>query len=130
MAGRYGFERLKLRNTLSLQHGNFAHALSFSYRSGQKLEGNDDDRGYALADCQARGWPSELCRVGSFQQFDYDISYVGFKGLRISAHVFNLFGQRVPVDLRAADQARGGSFPFDRSDVRGRALRLAAEYRF
>ncbi|MDT9000114.1 TonB-dependent receptor [Paucibacter sp. APW11] len=130
MAGRYGYERLKLRNTVSLQHGNFSHALSHVYRSGQSLEANDDDRGYAAADCVARGWPADLCRVGSAQQFDYDIAYTGFKGLRLSAHLFNLFAQRPPLDLRAADQARGGNYPFDRADVRGRMLKLAAEYRF
>ncbi len=130
MAGHYRFPRLKLRNTLSLQHGDYSHALSLQYGSGTSLDGNDDDVGYGAADCARKGWTTAQCHVNAYKRLDYFLAYAGIKHLRLTLNVQNLLNTRPPVDFRAADQARGGAYPFDRADVTGRTLRVGAEYKF
>ncbi len=130
MAGRYSFPRLKMRNTLSLQRGDFNHALSLSYAGSTSLQGNDDDPRYGAEDCRNRAWTEAQCQVAASYRVDYFLAYAGIKNLKLTLNVQNLLNRRPPTDFRAADQARGGAYPFDRQDVTGRTLRLGAEYRF
>jgi len=135
LAGRYGYPQWQLNVTNSLTTGPFTNTIRWVHQSGMKLQGDFnevDSLGvpiWGVDGCATVGVNADQCSVGSYNRWDYDLSWDGVKGLTIGAHVFNVLGKRPPVDMRAFG-GNSGIIPSNLEDVQGRMLKIYASYKF
>ena len=130
LVGHAGYPRLRADISGTLTTGPFTQALTWRYAAGTTLQGDYFDTTYSPDNCpKATGWSPEQCRYGRTHWFDYYLAYK-LANLTVSANVHNLFNRRPPVSLRSIAVGGGGLIPQDVSDVMGRMLRVAVEYRF
>ncbi|MGJ9417782.1 TonB-dependent receptor plug domain-containing protein [Massilia sp. CMS3.1] len=130
LAGRYDAPKVVANTTVALESGNFSNALRASYNRGTQLRGDFFDESFTTEGCEARGWSTSECKVGSYVRWDYTLAYRGFKNWTLTAFMRNIFDHRPPVDLRAFASDGGGVIPQSLRDVQGRSVRLTAEYSF
>ncbi|CDG82604.1 TonB-dependent receptor domain-containing protein [Janthinobacterium agaricidamnosum] len=131
LAGQYATPKTVANIGASLQSGSYTNGLRLTYSSPTSLQGDYFDDGYSVAGCvENRGWTRADCDVGSTIRFDYNFSYTGIKNLTLSAFVRNVLNRRPPLDLKEFAREGSGIIPQNTDDVRGRSLRLTAEYKF
>jgi iron complex outermembrane recepter protein len=130
LAGRYGSPRVVANLSASLQTGKFTNGLRWVYESATSLNTDFFDESYTGAGCAAKRWSNEECGIGHEFRLDYNFSYTGIKNTTITAFVRNITNRRPPLDLRSLDRSGSGVVPQSTNDVRGRSLRLTAEYKF
>lgn len=114
----------------SLRSGDLTHAVTLHYSASTVLYTNVDDGQFTPADCAARGWSLDQCRVTETQTVDYAIAYRGVKNLVVSGYIRNLFDRHNALNLRSLAQGGGGVIPQGFVDVQGRVIGASAEYRF
>ena len=129
LAGRYGYSRWQLGNTVSLKYGALAHSLRYVWNSGYALQRDYNDSNWTVASCASRKLNAAECTVGSYERLDYHLTYSGIKNLELGFHVRNLLASRPPVDFKDFGGTTG-IIPISREDVQGRVFKLTAQYRF
>lgn len=130
LAGRYGSPKVVANISANLQTGKVTNGLRWVYQSATSLNTDFFDENYTNAACAARRWTNEECGIAHYFRLDYNFSYTGIKNTTLSAYIRNVTGRRPALDLRDLDRNGGGVIPQDSEDVKGRALRLTAEYKF
>ncbi|WP_317202738.1 TonB-dependent receptor plug domain-containing protein [Janthinobacterium sp.] len=132
LAGRYGHSKMVSNIGATLQTGAFTNGLRVTYNSPYSLQSDYFDKdAYGVEACATKKkWSAGECRVASTTRLDYNFSYTGIKNLTLSAFVRNVLDKRPPMDLKAFDKDGQGVTPQDVDDVKGRSLRLQAEYKF
>jgi iron complex outermembrane receptor protein len=123
----YGYPEWQLNWTHSIITGPVTNSLRWVHSSSQDLGSDWDDTTWDKTDCLAQGYEDYQCKIAAYNRFDWDISWQAWKGLSVGAHVFNVFQQRPPVDLRSFG---GGIVPVSNEDASGRSLKLWANWKF
>jgi iron complex outermembrane receptor protein len=112
--------RLRARLATTWNKGPWTTGLRFTYTSATKL--NDSEADFATWGedaCKRRLNPGTLnCFIDSDLQTDWNLSYTGFKNVRLMLNVINLMGEESPVNLRSG------------YTLRPRSYKIGAEYRF
>lgn len=127
LAGRYARPRVKATMDFALTTGAWRNSLTLRQSSGYSLAGDYNDNEGDAAWCAARAW-AQPCFVAPLTTVDFSVSWIGFKGLTLTAQVQNLTNKFTPIDFRA--QPRGSVIPDEPDDAKRRSLRLRAEYAF
>lgn len=130
LAGRYNYPKTTANINASLQTGKITNGLRFVYSSATSLNQDFTDINYTNAACAGKKWTNEECGIEHTFRLDYSFTYTGIKNLTLSANLRNLTGRRTPLDLRDFERNGSGIIPQDAADVKGRVLRLGAEYKF
>jgi iron complex outermembrane recepter protein len=81
-----------------------------------------------LPSCQPDGTCTERRHVGTYEVYDLQVRYTGWKGLSLSGGVKNLFDRAPPLALAA--QTFQIAYDATYADARGRTWYLSAHYRF
>lgn len=120
LAGNYGSERYVVRGTSSWSKGPWRVGAAVTYKPGTKLIDDKYDENNSAKGCESKGVPADYCKIDRDYIVDMNMSYSGlFKGFTIYANVDNVLNRDPLVNIRA------GNPP-----LRGRTLRLQAEYKF
>jgi iron complex outermembrane recepter protein len=127
LAGRYTYPRVYANGGLSLTSGAWINGLRVFTNSRTKLTGDFYDTTGSPAWCAARGLSGVECTVASTTTVDYYLRYSGVRNLTLGLYVQNLFDKYPALDFR--DQF-GTPIPQDPGDVKRRAFRVSAEYKF
>jgi iron complex outermembrane recepter protein len=119
LVGTYANYRYNLRASTQWTKGPWSVGGTLSYVPSTKLIDDKYDEFYTEQGCADQGFEPQHCVLPKDAIVDANISYTGFKNLTISAYVDNLFNREMLVNPRMGDP-----------DLRGRTLRLTAEYKF
>lgn len=117
---------LRLFNTYDV--GNWAHTVTFNYKSGYKDQSFTEDDCVAVVaatgDCAATART-----VDSYATVDYQLRYTWRKNLKLTAGVLNLFDEDPPFTLKT-NGAHAKGFDPRYTDPRGRTIYINASYQF
>ena len=123
---RYFNLPIKWKHTLNLSYvkGDWSHTLSQLYRDGYKdeLPVSVRNGSYIPVD-----WNPN---VSSYMTYNYSMSYTGFKDVKFTFGIKNLFDQDPPFTAHQNDFAAGAAWEPRIADPRGRAYTLLLEYKF
>jgi len=133
--GRFGDNqsvtfRLAQQVSSTLTHGDFAHTLRWTYKSGyqDQFQSADDcavTKVDAFGDCV-----SLQLRVPSYSLIDYQTVYSFDESTTVTFGVKNLFDKQPPLSLRTGGAGHQVGFDPRYADVYGRKFYLQAEYKF
>jgi len=119
LVGLYGNPRYTVRATSNWSNGPWKAGGAVTYRPGTQLISNKYDENNTAEGCEARDIPADYCRIKKDVVFDANFGYTGIKDLGIYVNVDNVFNRQSVVNVRTT------GLP-----LRGRVLRLSAEYKF
>ncbi|MDP2560972.1 TonB-dependent receptor domain-containing protein [Psychrobium sp. 1_MG-2023] len=117
----------RLSNTLT--HGDFAHTVNFSYRSGyqDQLATGGDVRLASDIDTDA---PDIQLTVPSYTKIDYVGKYFVTEMFNVTLGINNLMDKQPPLSLRTSGAGHQVGYDPRYTDSLGRTFYLAAEYSF
>lgn len=115
---RATMHRWKHTASLAWRGGNWNWTLAHRYQSKLR-DRNEPARVNAVGSEGARD-------VLPYENFNLTVGYNGFKGLRLTAGINNLFAENPPL----TNNSRYQGYQTQIADVLGRAYRLSAEYQF
>ncbi|OWQ86868.1 hypothetical protein CDN99_19355 [Roseateles aquatilis] len=110
--GKYTNPRLKAVFSAAWNKGPWSTGLRFNYTSKTSLNYDEtDESSWGEAACKSRLNPGNLnCFIDEDIRTDFNLSYTGFKNLRLSLNINNLMGDERPVNLRGGYSIRPRSY--------------------
>lgn len=117
--GLYEVPRVTSVLSAAWSKGPWTTGMRVNYVAGTALNRDEtDDETWSVAGCSASITTTLPCRIRSDVTTDMNFAYSGFKNLRLSANINNVFDQAKPINLR------------DGYAMRPRTLKVGAEYTF
>lgn len=132
--GQYGSNaavsfRHMIKLSSTYETGAWAHTLTGNYKSGYLDKHHDIDNCAVNTNDANQDCVDTQLTVPAYSTFDWQTSYTGFKGLTLTAGVFNLADKTPPLSLRNTGSHQLGYDPRYASPI-GRTFYLSGTYKF